>query len=220
MTSELFARLIISDDVVNRIKDYRNRLPELDRLKQEISNRELLIDANPDPKEPMNADLKREIKQLQDQCRKITQIKSSLPVLMYQATFDKTASKKGYQGYWRKQSAARLNGLFMLDVDHMESEELKVKSEEFAAAVFKQRAKELGILLVHITPSGRGLRIVAKADAAIGNLADNQAWLSSLLGVEPDTACKDASRCSFCPGFEDILYINKLVPATMRRTNI
>ena len=160
MTAELFARLIISDDVVNRIKDYRNHLPELDRLKQEISNLELLIDANPDPKEPMNDDLKREIKQLQDQCRKITQIKSSLPVLMYQATFDKTASKKGYQGYWRKQSAARLNGLFMLDVDHVD--DVKARLTDITAkngvATVEKLAAKLGILLIHVTPSGRGLR--------------------------------------------------------------
>ena len=67
----------------------------------------------------------------------------------------------------------------------------------------------MGIVLVHVTPSGRGLRLVAVADAATGNLADNQARLSSQLGVEPDKACKDASRCSFCPGIEDILFIDK-----------
>jgi hypothetical protein len=67
----------------------------------------------------------------------------------------------------------------------------------------------LGILLVHVTPSGRGLRLVAKADASVGNIADNQAAFSATLGVEPDKACMDASRCSFCPMLEDILYINK-----------
>jgi hypothetical protein len=119
MTSELFAQLIVSDAVVNRIRDYRAKLPELDRLKGEIKTREDLIAANPDPKSQLNAGLEGEIKELQSQCRAITNIKSGLPVLMYQATFDKTVSKKGYEGYWRKQSAARLNGLFMLDVDHI-----------------------------------------------------------------------------------------------------
>ena len=209
MTAERFAQLIISDAVVNRIKSYRAQLPELDRLKGEIKHFETLLAANSAPEIPMNKQLRSDIKELKDRCRDITQIKSGLPILMYQATFDKTQSKKGYEGYWRKQSAARLNGLFMLDVDHMKSEELKVKSEEFAAADFKQRAKELGILLVHVTPSGRGLRIVAKADGMVGNIADNQTELAKCLGVEPDKACKDASRCSFCPGFEDILYINK-----------
>ena len=104
MTSELFAQLIVSDAVVNRIKEYRAKLPELDRLKG----------AAPDPSEGGEA-----MRKWQEKCRAITNIKSGLPVLMYQATFDKTVSKKGYEGYWRKQSAARLNGLFMLDVDHI-----------------------------------------------------------------------------------------------------
>ena len=43
----------------------------------------------------------------------------------------------------------------------------------------------------------------------IGNLADNQRWLASQLGVDFDESCKDATRLSFCPGFEDILYMNK-----------
>ena len=34
MTSELFAQLIVSDAVVNRIRDYRAKLPELDRLRE------------------------------------------------------------------------------------------------------------------------------------------------------------------------------------------
>lgn len=211
MTSELFARLTVSDAVVNRIKNYRARLPELDRLKQEVKNREVLIGANPDEKSELNRSLKQEIKNLQAECRQITQIKSGLPVIMYQATFDETRSKKGYLGHWRKQSAARLNGLFMLDVDHVENVRGAISDmlnkTDFAA--LRDMCDELGILLVHVTPSGRGLRLVAVADAAIGNIADNQAALSEKLGVEPDKACKDASRCSFCPSLEDILYINK-----------
>ena len=167
MTPERFAQLIVSDAVVNRIKEYRATM--------------------------------------------IASIKRGLPVIMYQATFDETVSKKGFKGRWRKQAAARLNGLFMLDVDHVEDPAKAVDGMLAKTGHEKlgDMAEAMGILLVHITPSGRGLRIVAKADASIGNIADNQAHLSQLLGVEPDAACKDASRCSFCPGFEDILYINK-----------
>ncbi len=243
MTAERFAQLVVSDAVVNRIRDYRARLPELDRLKQEIKSREALMEAQPDPKLPLNMQLKGEIRQLKAKCRTITALKSGLPVLMYQATFDKTVSKKGFEGHWRKQSAARLNGLFMLDVDHvgdplnspqggMTEEALssplggtvggsnmnlsprelyaKIRQEHPELFSSPQEGTEGGpILLVHVTPSGRGLRFVAIADAGRGNIADNQAWLASQLGVEPDTACKDASRCSFCPMLEDIIYINK-----------
>ena len=211
MTAERFAQLVVSDAVVNRIKEYREQLPMLDRLKAEIKSRETLLEANPDPKAEMNVRLKRELTDLKAQARSITQIKSGLPVIMYQATFDKTLSKKGYEGYWRKQSAARLNGLFMLDVDHVEG--VKQALSDMMARTDTHNVRELcekfGILLLHVTPSGHGLRFVAIADAERGNIADNQAWLSSQLGCKPDEACKDASRCSFCPAFEDIIYCNK-----------
>ena len=70
-------------------------------------------------------------------------------------------------------------------------------------------AASLGIVLVHITPSGHGLRVVGIADKDRGNLADNAEWLSSKLGMKMDESCKDATRGSFCPCFDDILYINK-----------
>nr|WP_255405633.1 hypothetical protein [Prevotella sp. tf2-5] len=67
------------------------------------------------------------------------------------------------------------------------------------------------VMLVHITPSGKGLRVVFKADIAVGDLSANQHHLATLLGVEPDEACKDASRASFSPQQEEILYINDAI---------
>ena len=136
-------------------------------------------------------------------------LKRKLPAFIFQATFDETESKAGKVGRWRKQSATRLTGLVVMDVDHVESEELRVKSEEFAAAEFKQRAAELGILLVYITPSGHGLKIVFKARTEWGNLIDNQHQMAKLLGVEVDESCKDASRMSFICKESDILFIDK-----------
>ena len=135
--------------------------------------------------------------------------KKRLPAFIFQATFDVTTSKSGKTGTWRKQAATRLNGLVVMDIDHVESEELRVKSEEFAAADFKQRAAELGILLIYITPSGHGLKIVFKADPQKGNLIDNQLAMARVLGVECDESCKDASRMSFICTKEDILFINE-----------
>jgi hypothetical protein len=132
-----------------------------------------------------------------------------LPAFIFQSTFDETESKKGILGRWRKQAATRLTGLVVMDVDHVESEELRVKSEEFAAADFKQRAAELGILLIYITPSGKGLKVVFKARKEWGNLIDNQHEMAKLLGVEVDEACKDASRMSFICKETDILFLDK-----------
>ena len=136
-------------------------------------------------------------------------LKRKLPAFIFQAMFDETESKAGRKGAWRKQSATRLTGLVVMDIDHVDSEELRIKSEEFAAADFKQRADELGILLIYITPSGKGLKIVFKAREEWGNLIDNQHQMAKVLGVEVDEACKDASRMSFICKESDILYLDK-----------
>ena len=65
------------------------------------------------------------------------------------------------------------------------------------------------ILLVYVTPSGHGLKVVFKADVQKGNLIDNQHAMAEVLGVEVDESCKDASRMSFICKESDILYIDK-----------
>ena len=136
-------------------------------------------------------------------------LKRKLPAFVFQATFSETTSAKGKTGAWRKQAATQLTGLVVMDIDHLESEELRAKSEEFTAADFKQRAAELGILLVYITPSGKGLKIVFKARVDWGNLIDNQHAMAKVLGLEVDESCKDASRMSFICKESDILYLDK-----------
>ena len=65
------------------------------------------------------------------------------------------------------------------------------------------------ILLVYVTPSGKGLKIVFKADVKKGNLIDNQHAMAKVLGVEVDESCKDASRMSFICKESDILFIDQ-----------
>ena len=130
-------------------------------------------------------------------------LKRGLPAFIFQAMFDETQSKKGKIGRWRKQAATRLTGLVVMDIDHVENPQekyLEWKTLDFG---------KLGILLVYITPSGHGLKIIFKADAAKGNLIDNQHAMAEVLGVEVDESCKDASRMSFICKEEDILYIDK-----------
>ena len=131
-------------------------------------------------------------------------LKRKLPAFIFQATFDETPSKSGRTGRWRKQAATRLTGLVVMDIDHVENprevhgEWLKVHGD----------LKELGILLIYITPSGKGLKVVFKADPAKGNLIDNQHAMAKVLGVEVDESCKDASRMSFICKESDILYLD------------
>ena len=134
--------------------------------------------------------------------------KRSLPIFIYQATFEETESKNGSKACWRKQEAAHLNGLVMLDIDHIDNPAklfMHMPPDLFEDGVKNQ------VMLVHITPSGKGLRVVFKADIAVGDLSANQHHLATLLGVEPDEACKDASRASFSPQQEEILYINDAI---------
>lgn len=132
--------------------------------------------------------------------------KKRLPAFIFQATFDETPSRKGLLGRWRKQAATRLTGLVVMDIDHVEEPGkiyLEWTKEGFTFL------EENGILLIYITPSGRGLKVVFKARVEWGNLIDNQHKMAEILGVEIDEACKDASRMSFIPCISDILYINE-----------
>ena len=150
-------------------------------------------------------------------------LKRKLPAFIFQATFDETTSKAGKLGAWRKQSATCLTGLVVMDVDHVENpqevfrEWCLVKGEgriDPATELTSTHPSpftlhDLGILLIYITPSGHGLKIVFKARADWGNLIDNQHAMAKVLGVEVDESCKDASRMSFICKEEDILYIDK-----------
>ena len=131
-------------------------------------------------------------------------LKRKLPAFIFQATFDETKSKAGKVGAWRKQSATRLTGLVVMDIDHVENPQ-EVYGEWLKVHDFNG----LGILLVYITPSGQGLKIVFKARKEWGNLIDNQHQMAKLLGVKVDESCKDASRMSFICKESDILYIDK-----------
>ena len=132
------------------------------------------------------------------------ELKRKLPAFIFQATFEETVSKKGNKGAWRCQAGSRLNGLCVMDIDHVESpqevhgEWLKVHGD----------LKALGVLLIYITPSGKGLKIVFKADAEKGNLIDNQHAMAKVLGVVVDESCKDASRMSFICKESDILFLD------------
>ena len=134
-------------------------------------------------------------------------LKRKLPAFIFQATFDETTSKSGKTGAWRKQSATRLTGLVVMDIDHVD--EPRKVFERWGLGTDDTASCLKNILLIYVTPSGKGLKIVFKARMEWGNLIDNQHAMAKLLGVEVDESCKDASRMSFICKESDILYINK-----------
>ena len=147
-----------------------------------------------------------------DQYRKTGEasLKRKLPAFIFQATFDETESKAGKVGAWRKQSATRLTGLVVMDIDHIENPREVFESWHLATDDRTDRTRKNDILLVYVTPSGKGLKVVFKADASLGNLIDNQRAMSSELGnVTIDECCKDSSRMSYVCKESDILYLDK-----------
>ena len=156
-------------------------------------------------------------------------LKRKLPAFIFQATFDETLSKAGKLGRWRKQAATRLTGLVVMDIDglprplqkegslmHLTPLEIFQRWREEHPELFADAKHPLSLegdggrlLLVYITPSGEGLKIVFKARTDWGNLIDNQHEMAKVLGVEVDESCKDASRMSFICKESDILFIDK-----------
>ena len=127
--------------------------------------------------------------------------KRNLPCIMFQATFDADGSGKR----WRNNKNARLNGLFIVDIDHVDKPDLMWQDN---MDVIKKLGIEDRLMLGFVTASGHGLKYVLKADANIGDIAANQEWFCKSLCIDFDKACKDAARISYCPSKEDILFIN------------
>lgn len=125
---------------------------------------------------------------------KANEIKRKLPMFLFQAAEikahmyeGKTELNKGRIECWRSQKHIYLNGLVMLDFDNMATD-----PRDYFESVIKTFIGKLPILLVHITPKGKGLRVVCKADVKVGNLADNQKYFAERLGLPLDEACKDS----------------------------
>ncbi len=134
-------------------------------------------------------------------------LKMSLPYVVFIGTFDESeGGKKKTIARWRKQKYCRLNGLCVIDFDHVEGDVRKIWEEAYAKLSDEDKAR---ILFVFVTPSGHGLKVVFTANANVGNLIDNQIVFSKKLGLNPDESCKDASRGAFLTTKEDIIFINE-----------
>ena len=141
--------------------------------------------------------------------------KKGLPLMIFVGTFEesertfedkKTGEKRIVAEYWRNQAHVRLNGLVVADYDHLEGDVKQIWEEAFAKLSDEDKAR---ILLVFITPSGQGLKVVFMADPEVGNLIDNQLVFSAKLGLELDGSCKDGCRGAFQTTDEDIIFINE-----------
>ena len=107
----------------------------------------------------------------------------------------------------------KLSPLFMFDADHLPCD----PKEIFLRTQVKGFPWQ--VALAHITSSGHGLRLVCVTRPELGNIADNQVCLARELGLlnmtgttgksVVDDSCIDASRISYAPRRQDILYMNE-----------
>ena len=118
--------------------------------------------------------------------------KRQLPAICWQATFN---------GQRRLNKNAAASGFFMLDIDHVDDVQ-KMWNEKIQPRVIEE-----AICFVHITPSGEGLRIVARCRDT-KPIAVQQERLALALNVPFDAVCKDMARLSFVSRRDEVIYVN------------
>ncbi|MBQ2299598.1 MAG: DUF3987 domain-containing protein [Bacteroidaceae bacterium] len=125
--------------------------------------------------------------------------KDSLPAIMPMGTVgDKT----------RKKENCTPTGLVMIDVDG--TERIDARGEELRFA--DEDCRRLGVRFIHITPSHKGLRVIAEChadgmEATVGRIV-SQLGLERFGAVDP--ACKDLSRLSYLVPQSYWVYVNGL----------
>lgn len=132
-------------------------------------------------------------------------LKMGLPCFIFAA--------KAFRGEQRKLEDIVLGKFFMFDADHLACDPKEIFLRTQVDGFPWQ------IPLAHITSSGHGLRLVGVSRPELGNIADNQICLARQLGIldmtgttgKPvtDDSCIDASRISYAPRRQDILYIDE-----------
>ena len=143
--------------------------------------------------------------------------KKGLPLMIFIGTFDvsertienkRTGEKRTLADRWRNQKHVKLNGLVVADYDHLEGDVRKLWEAAYSRLSNEDKAR---ILLVYVTPSGEGLKVVFMADVNAGNLIDNQKDFSAKLGLPLDESCKDGCRGAFMTTEEDIILLDERI---------
>lgn len=153
--------------------------------------------------------------------------KTELPAICWQSRFG---------GALRTDKNAQPTGIFCLDVDiHHEPKFLEIFKGQGMDAAYKwaeaearrraglwaeyaegedavgvrNAADELGIVAVHVSPSGTGVHVVACCHFLCKTIAENQRRLARLLETSYDDVCKDWARIFFVVPREDWTYIDE-----------
>ena len=135
-------------------------------------------------------------------------IKATLPGVCFQANsfkehrwVDRNQKDHGI-GAWRHQEHVVLNGMFIIDIDHV------ADPRALYQELCDKGLMDWQPMIAFVSPSGHGLKMVFPCDVSRGNLAQNQAAFGKAFGVEIDEKNKDASRLAFVSTEKDIIYFN------------
>ena len=136
--------------------------------------------------------------------------KTSLPLVTFIANYLERPNKNNVVGRWRQKEGVCLNGLCVMDLDHVvKTHDGQAAREYWQQIIAHLDLKEIGIEMAYVSASGDGLKIVFKARLEWGNLIDNQLQMAQFLGVTVDEKCKDGSRGHFITTEDDLLYIDE-----------
>ena len=129
-------------------------------------------------------------------------LKQQLPLLMFMANYS--------DGHRHAESAVP-TGMAYLDLDELNGEHPREAWQRIVQALLMKELENL-VVLVHVSCSGKGLRIVYIIPSQFSHLSpteqidQSKQWLAAQLGVEDDSKTKDLARGSFAVPRDYIIY--------------
>jgi hypothetical protein len=129
-------------------------------------------------------------------------LKQQLPLLMFMANYS--------DGHRHAESAVP-TGMAYLDLDELNGENPREAWQHIVQALTMKQLERL-VVLVHVSCSGKGLRIVYIIPGQFSHLSpteqidQSKQWLAAQLGVEDDSKTKDLARGSFAVPRDYIIY--------------
>lgn len=139
-----------------------------------------------------------------------TREKNGLPGFIFSCSgfipheYTDTKGVKHPKDTWAHQEYGILNGLFMVDLDHVEDP--RQLWQDITAQEVWEKEYKARTFLAFVTCSNHGLKIVMACSVEDGNLASCQNRFCQTFGLPNDKSTKNSNRLSFAPCRADVLY--------------
>ena len=139
-----------------------------------------------------------------------TREKNGLPGFIFSCSgfipheYTDTKGVKHPKDTWAHQEYGILNGLFMVDLDHVEDP--RQLWQDITAQEVWEKEYKARTFLTFVTCSNHGLKIVMACSVEEGNLASCQNRFCQTFGLPNDKSTKNSNRLSFAPCRADVLY--------------